>query len=643
MRAQCTHCRAEYDFPGLESLENPIRIKCEKCDQVFEIGPPPPSKPVESLDGLEEALQDLKLDVPLEPIGETPGAVWDEKPLRPEFFQGTPAGERPQGGSGNIWEETSPARAEAASPIPAPSADEEFNLDFESAAAAAKEEHAMPVADTGMFEGGSRPSPGPNVSSAGVTRSQTPPSTPPPAVESATPPQPAMSVPGGLHQEPSRERGRSTKMPEDDAQKPKDDLDDLLNFDEDESAGAEETPPPVEAKKTPALKKPGAAARKPVARGGFEMPAMTPQLLIVAGGALVVIIGIIVALLFVFGEGTAAEQWQEATGKGEIDPVTMARVFLRAAKEPDDVVLKSVFYGRQAPVVADAEVESAGQEYDKQSLGSVSQLLEEKETLLKAKRDDFAVRQAQLTKYKSLQKSGDPDDTKVFIESKRRELEAEQRRMDIETKEAGEDLKRVNYDIDQIAQKIKKAQAIVDKYAKPKSDLEATMYQTNLTNIGMYKQELDAKKKEYTDMKVGVDLEIAGIEAKHKPTIDGLQAMLAEKDQELVLLEALKSDNPQPLLDLEREVNGLGAAIAALEKEAKELRAETERAQKSLSRNPSGRQLVETGTLSRARVDVKASVELEDGSQKSALVLCRYGVESAGKKIFGDWLVEELK
>ncbi|MBI2838666.1 MAG: hypothetical protein HYX75_10140 [Acidobacteria bacterium] len=643
MRAQCNHCRAEYDFPGLESLENPIRIKCEKCDQVFEIGPPPPSKPVESLDGLEEALQDLKLDVPLEPIGETPGAVWDEKPLRPEFFQGAPAGEKATGGSGGIWDANSPADAAAASPTPAPSTDEEFDLDFDSAAAAAKGESEMSVADTGMFDGGSRPAPAPSMPSPGVTGSQPPSSPPPPAVESAKPPQPARPAPGGFHQEPSRERGRSTKMPDDDAQKPKDDLDDLLNFDEDESSGAEETPSPVEAKKTPAVKKPGAAARKPAARGGFEMPAMTPQLLIVAVGALVVIIGVIVTLIFVLGEGTAAEQWQKASAKGEIDAVTMARVFLRAAEEPDDVILKTVFYGRQAPVVADAEVESAGQEYDKESLGSVSQLLVEKESLLKAKRDDFAVRQAQLTKYKSLQKSGDPDDIKVFIESKRRELEAEQRRMENETKEAGQDLKRVDYDIDQITQKIKKAQAIVDKYAKPKSDLEATMYQTNLTNIGMYKQELDAKRNEYSEMKVGVDLEIAGIEAKHKPTIDGLHAMLAEKDQELVLLEALKSDNPQPLLDLESEVNGLGAGVAALEKEAKDLKAEMERAQKSLSRNPSSRQLIETGTLSRARVDVKASVDLEDGSQKGAVVLCRYSVESAGKKISGDWLVEELR
>lgn len=649
MRAQCTHCKADYDFPMMGSFDQPIKIKCEKCDQVFELAPAKEEAlPLSDLpgadavlDGLDEALRDFKFDVPLEPVQEV-------------FEIERGEGSRPAVGSAQTPVASAPSVARAVGTTPN-AVDDEFHLDFD---AKGKEPAGRPGIPLFMDEDES--------ATAGPAQQSVPQTAPPVATTPAptavangtvaageAPAQPptfeSEPRPPVRPRRPARRTGqqRSPNMPEDDSAKSDESLDELLNFDdgfgeggEKGAAEAEEKAPP---KVAPRPRKTGAAKRAPARGGGFSMPTLSPTILIAAGGVLALAAIVAVVWIFFFGEGSAADQWEEAQAAGEIDALTAARIFLRAAEEPDENVLRNVFYGKTAPSVESGEVESAGQESDRRDLGQLGAALKEKDSASTLKKGELAAEQAVIARYKSLQQIGDPDDIRIFIDSKRREIESLVRRMTYEKTEAGEDLKRVEFDLGQIKAKIAKSEAIVVRYSKPQTPLEKATYDTNVTNIGMYKQDLVAKQREYDTMKAGVDAKIAEIEALYLPQQEAMQKMVDEKTQDLMLLEALKSDNPKPLLDLQARVATLSADVDALEKEIKALREDAVKARQSLSRDPAGAKLLDTGSLSTSRIEVKGSVEMTDGSTASTIVLSRYTVEDSGKKIVGDWLVESLK
>lgn len=650
MRAQCTHCKADYDFPMMGSFDQPIKIKCEKCDQVFELAPAKEEAlplsdlpgPDAVLDGLDEALRDFKFDVPLEPVQE----VF-------EIERGD--GSRAAVGSA----QTPAASAPSAAPTVGTTAnavDEEFHLDFDAKGKEPAGRPGIPLfmdEDESPAAGPARqsvpqtapPAPAAPASAAAVangTVAAGAAAAQPPAVE----PEPRPPV---RPRRPARRTGqqRSPNMPEDDSAKSDESLDELLNFDDGFGEGgdkgaaeAEEKAPP---KVAPRPRKTGATKRAPARGGGFSMPTLSPTILIAAGGVLALAAIVAVVWIFFFGEGSAADQWEEAQATGEIDALTAARIFLRAAEEPDENVLRSVFYGKTAPSVESGEVESAGQESDRRDLGQLGAALKDKEAASAQKKGELAAEQAVIARYQSLQRTGDPDDIRIFIDSKRREIESLVRRMTYEKTEAGEDLKRVEFDLDQIKAKIAKAETIVARYSKPQTPLEKATYDTNVTNIGMYKQDLVTKQREYDTMKEGVDAKIAEIEALYLPQQEAMQKMVDEKTQDLMLLEALKSDNPKPLLDLQARVATLTADVDALDREIKALREDAVKARQSLSRDPAGAKLLDTGSLSASRIEVKGSVEMTDGSTASTIVLSRYTVEDSGKKIVGDWLVESLK
>lgn len=631
MRAICSHCRAEYDFPGLEAIQQAVRIRCEKCDQIFEIPGTTSPAEAEPLDGLDDALLDVGPDLELEPVPESgPGLGESERRLPSAFHQ--------LSASGMTLEAPGLSRDGSASATVAhqgaPEQEDEFQIEFERKMDSAEDAPDQPhveVRDV-LSHPSTVKSAAPAVGGNGSLGAET--------ITDALPrvAKTKRAGPAARAQDPERSR----KMPDDETGKPDDDLDSILNFEDEgqEGAGAEAPPAP---KPAPPPRRPGVAAKGAKGRQGFQL-LLTPKLLIMAGGAVVVVIGLVVTLWLLLHEGTAAQQWANAEAMQTIDPLTVARVFLRASEEPrDDVVLKSVFYGRQAQDVASAKVDSAGAEYDQFSIGPIGQGLKDKEPILNQKRGELATRQALLDKYEELQKMGDPDDTRIFIDSKRRELDAEQRRLENERQEASEDLKRLSNDIDQVNQRIAKAQALVKKYSNPKNELERAAYESNLTNVSLYKQDLEAKTKDYNQAKGGVDKKVADIETSHLPVIEGLQKVIGEKQQELTLLEALKSDNPQPLLELQAEVATLKSEVAAIEKEITTLKTEADRAQRSLSRTPGARSLLATGVVSRSRVDVKAKIALVDGSEKSGVVLCRYAVDAGGKKALGDWMVDGIK
>ncbi len=644
MQTTCTHCKAQYDFPGLESLEKPLLIKCEKCDQVFEVNPARTAS-LDSLEGLDDALKELATTaVPLEPMG--PG---DEIP---ELERGGHSSVQIPIGSRKAFESNHPPPPPRITEAPQAASteklderkiflgDEEFHLDIDSNAVE-KEIQKAPSTVPPQIE---HPKEEPKKEKLPDVRPQktlgsTPVPAPPPPIGS-TPRKPDSSIPPPRTSVPPRhaERRKVTMGEDEKAGGSFDEsLEEILNGAKDEAPPLPPPPPKAAKYQKKADKRP---ARK---KAGFEFPPLSPQLFIMAGAVLIVVITIIVCLFMYFGEGTAAEQWAKAQSMQSIDPLTATRIFIAAAREPDDAILKSLYYGRQAPGISSGKVGIVGKEFDQQSLGVIAQVIKEKEQRLSDKKNDLTAKQLIQAKYQSLRTSGDPDDIRIYLDSQKRELGAVRTRMETEETEAASDLQRVTYDMDQITQKIKKAQSLVDKYSKPKTPLEEATYQTNLVNVQTYRQELESKKNEYAQMKSSVDAKVAEIEKRYVDQIRGFEDSIAEKTQDLSLLEVLKSDNPQPLLDLQKEIANLSDEVAALDKEDKSLKAEMDRAQQSLSRIPGIRNLISNGDINRSRVEVAASIKLEDGTAKSSIILARYLLKTSNKTVVGDWLVDELK
>ncbi|MEW6367010.1 MAG: hypothetical protein AB1714_20465 [Acidobacteriota bacterium] len=647
MKAKCTHCQAEYDFPGLEALDHPVRVKCETCDQTFEVGAaPPPQEPArrdDLLEGLDDAMKEFTLDTPPRVVSEDLDKAIEEMVPEPEGkvdLEGVTV--EPE----EVEAERPGAGAQVAGPAPAEPAGS--GAARESGAGSAAPAVAAPAVAPGVSEvrgeapaarkvEAPAPRPEPRPAAQPAPAIAPPPAAPPAAPAPAPSAQPQKPVPPPKPEPeaappPKSEPGK--KKPQEEEKLPPENIEDLLA---EEAAPAEAAPPPVPKK--------AAVGKKPVKRKpGFAMPQLSPKLLIIAGGGLLVIIGIVVVLIFVlFSEGTASEQWAEALKKETIDPFTVAKVFLRACEEPDDATLSNVFYGRPAPAVEKAKVEAAGEVFDQLALGPIGQVATDKEKLLAEKKAEAASRQEKLSRYEALQKTGDPDDIMIGLTQKRRELSTVLDEKNSEIKAAGADLGRLGYDVQQLKQKIAKAQNIVDKYANPKTNLERAQKDTNIRNIEMYNEDLANKTREYNETKATADAQIAEIEARYAGQIDALQKSIEERTQELSLLESLKSDNPTPLLDLQAEVKALTQAVAALDTELQALKAEAARAQKSLARAPGARALLATGAVSRSSVEVKAAVRLKDDTEKSSVLLTRYEVEKDGKKVLGDWLVDGLK
>ncbi len=650
MKAQCTHCQAEYDFPGLEALDHPVRVKCERCDQTFEVGAAPPQGPARAddlLEGLDSAMKEFSLDVPPQPVSEALGKAIEQMVPAPE-------------GKGELVDVTiEPEDVEEESPGISAPVPERGHVEGAgvggapeqvrgAAADVPKAPSAAPAAT--KVEAPSRPpQPPPPPPAAPPTPAQPAPARPvaaPPAQAPApaapTPPPSAQAEkPAAVPPKPEPEAAprpksepREKKMPEEEEKLPPDNIEDLLA---EEAAPAEAAAPPVP-KKAKVEKKP--AKKKP----GFAMPELSPKLLIVAGGGLLVLIGIVAVLVFVvFSEGTASEQWAEAQKNETIDPVTVATVFLKACEEPDEATLANVFYGKPAPAVAKAKVESAGEVFDQHTLGPINQAVIEKEKLLGERRAEAASKQEKLSRYEGLQRTGDPDDIMIGLTQKRRDLNTVLEEKNSAIKAAAADLGRLGYDVQQLKQKVAKAQNIVDKYANPKTNLERAQKETNIRNVEMYNEDLANKTREYNETKASADARVAEIEAQYAGQIDTLHKSIDETTQELSLLESLKSENPQPLLDLRAEVKVLTETINGLDADVKALKLEAARAQKSLARASEARVLLATGVVSRSSVQVTAVVELKDDAEKSSVLLTRYEVEKDGKKVLGDWLVDGLK
>lgn len=581
MKVRCQHCQTDYNYPALDSIQAPTRIRCDKCDQEFEVRPA--GSTLDHLPGLDDALDGLDVDdIPLEPIEE------DEPVIE-------------RGQSHEVRSAPTPARG-----VPT-GRDDTFSLDFEDSS----EEPARPSAAT-------------------------------PAASAAFTEQPSKAPAAGPAPAGREERRKRMAEEEKPAAEPTEEIPDL--FADDDSADLPPLPPPKPSKTTAAgRRKPG---RKTPSRG-FSLPELSPTLLVIGGVALLVVIGLIVAMFFLFGGKSAAALWSDAKMLPSVDGATAARIFVKAATEPDEEILSQICYrlgepGSSLPHLSSGKAGTPGPEYDQQSLGMIGSLVGEREKELGEKKKVLKTKQDLLERYRKLRESGDESYLMSEIDSMSSRLMALNQRIDAEKKEAGSDLGTISYGIDQINLDIRKAQGQIQRYATPKSALEKTILETNQSRLQTLVQDLDAKKKEYAAKKQLVDTEREEIDAHYAGPLQILQQDLDGRKQDLQLLSSLKADPPTPYLDLQKEVADMSAAIEVLQKDSAALKIDYARAQQSLVRVPKFKELIAQGEVSRARMYVPSKLKLVDNIEKTRIVLCRYSVTLNGKQIKGDWLVEEL-
>ena len=372
--------------------------------------------------------------------------------------------------------------------------------------------------------------------------------------------------------------------------------------------------------------------------------AKTLKMIVVIGVAVVVVVAGVFWYLLPSSHEKLAARYEELMAQQEVEPTSLVRLFLDAAIENDEEIFRKITVMNTLPEITSGKILSAGDEYEKTSIGSPGQKISSLKEEIAALEKQISDKTKLLNEYSS--KNFSPaalEETMKSLEKKIDTLKAEFEAKDAEN---AKKLKGLQRELAETQDEIQKNQEFSRKYLDATDTVGKALYTNSVTKLRSLAEQKARIETQIQQENTAYQQRNQELKAEYAPQFSDLETRVAETKAMLHEASLLQDANKSPVVILSKELEQLTQAIidkkSALEQAEYQLK---EALGFFLSPEKKNQIVNEQNSAEFFHVSKNVAALIKVGKsseQQVSIVLKRYEAIVSNATLQSNWLIEKI-